>query len=745
MSPSEAARLERHAESLQQLARALVRDPHAADDLVQDTYLQVLSKGGRLPDALRVGWLRGVLRNKNRERRRADARRVRREEHAKEPGHAPDPIETAAGIEQQRVLVEALARVPEPFRSALWMRYFAGRGPTEIARTLNVPAATVRSRLHRGLAALRIELDRAHGDRRTWRLGLLPLLPSRRLEAGFMGGMMHVASSKLAGSIAVAALLVGGAALTNGLLKADGEPPLRVTEERRGAVASNPPADAQQPALQGQAPGPALESHGPRSPGPRAPGVGSPTAGPALSRGAPASPGVVLRGRVRMPASGADRRRPSVYVIAKDAGPDTQPAGRTTVDSVGHFELAVEQAKGHWIVVAGSPASGTLSTFIDGDTWDEGPLEVALARAPERHIRVVAPDGSGRRSRLLFRPVDFSRARTWPRPGDADLGLWTRSTDESGNLRLRLPTRGRFVLRAMAPGLVAPPRLVEAEEMEVVIRLAKSASIRVVLQGATAGQGAAAGEMQLGGRLVRAELEDDSQPLVASAQGNGSMVFETGIAPGDYTLSIDSPRYEAILVEGVHVSSPGEEVELSVRLRRRVGVGNLLVRIEGGPARGAESPEVLILSRPHRESKGSWRVGYYGRLADARRLLAGLSEGRHDLYVVSAGARPRAGALPGVWVQDAGTQEARVPLVGATMRRMPDLGALTVRSWQLVGENGGELPLLSLSSRAMQFHTGPELPPRKTELGPYPGGLVQLLVEDETGKRTAFRLEPAAR
>ena len=73
---------------------------------------------------------------------------------------------SAAGLSPPRDLSnsaeelwDVLAKLSEDQRTAVVLRYYGGYRSAEIARLLDVPAATVRSHLRRGLALLRKELE----------------------------------------------------------------------------------------------------------------------------------------------------------------------------------------------------------------------------------------------------------------------------------------------------------------------------------------------------------------------------------------------------------------------------------------------------------------------------------------------------------------------------------------------------------------------------------------------------------
>lgn len=72
---------------------------------------------------------------------------------------APSAASVMGRRAEERLLLEALRRIPLEFQIALELYYFEGmRGP-QIAETLEVPEATVRSRLRRGLEHLRRQIE----------------------------------------------------------------------------------------------------------------------------------------------------------------------------------------------------------------------------------------------------------------------------------------------------------------------------------------------------------------------------------------------------------------------------------------------------------------------------------------------------------------------------------------------------------------------------------------------------------
>ena len=173
-----------HAGWLSGLARRLVRDASIADDVVQQTLLQAIRRPPRSKSAA-AGWLARVARNEAKQIGRSEHARQQREQRVGRMGTAPATIDIVARAEIHRRLVEALFSIQEPFRTTLLLRYFDGLEPKAIARELDCPPSTVRTRLKRGLDRLRYAMDeRSNGDRRTWTLSLMTFVNPRSL-AGF--------------------------------------------------------------------------------------------------------------------------------------------------------------------------------------------------------------------------------------------------------------------------------------------------------------------------------------------------------------------------------------------------------------------------------------------------------------------------------------------------------------------------------------------------------------------------------
>ena len=165
--------LSRETEALRRFARGVLLEPALADDAVQEAWLAAL----RQPTAeLSSGWLREAVRRIARGLRRREARVSAREHAAASAEAVPSSLETVARLEVLRELVAALEQLPEPYRTAVRLRYLDDLPPREIARRCGVPVETARTHVKRGIERLRARLDVEHrGGRGSLLAALLPL------------------------------------------------------------------------------------------------------------------------------------------------------------------------------------------------------------------------------------------------------------------------------------------------------------------------------------------------------------------------------------------------------------------------------------------------------------------------------------------------------------------------------------------------------------------------------------------
>jgi RNA polymerase sigma-70 factor, ECF subfamily len=152
-----------HIDVLYRAAWALCGSRHEAEDLVQDTFAQVLKRPRLLRNDNEVGYLLRALRNTNATRHRVAMRR---------PITVP-LVETDsndrtddAGTFDARELMQAIAATPQPFRDAVVAVDVVGLSYRQAARHLRTREATITSRLSRGRQHIVRALAEPAGARR---------------------------------------------------------------------------------------------------------------------------------------------------------------------------------------------------------------------------------------------------------------------------------------------------------------------------------------------------------------------------------------------------------------------------------------------------------------------------------------------------------------------------------------------------------------------------------------------------
>jgi RNA polymerase sigma-70 factor (ECF subfamily) len=152
---------DRHFEAIFRYAgRRLGRQ--AAEDVAAEVFLRAFEVRGRYdlsyPDAR--PWLFGIAANVMRRSRRTEERRLKAfARQAAEPPAAPDDADSRLDSQATRPqLAGGLARLRAAEREVLLLVAWADFTYDEVARALDIPVGTVRSRLHRARARMSSEL-----------------------------------------------------------------------------------------------------------------------------------------------------------------------------------------------------------------------------------------------------------------------------------------------------------------------------------------------------------------------------------------------------------------------------------------------------------------------------------------------------------------------------------------------------------------------------------------------------------
>jgi RNA polymerase sigma-70 factor (ECF subfamily) len=157
---------DRHAAAAYGLARRMLYDSAAAQDVVQEAFLSLWRSDGYCAEkgSLR-NFVLGIVRNRAIDALRKDRRR-REESRSDDAAIArlAAADRTDDEVEQrdtQRLMHAALATLPDAQHRALDLAFFGGLSHTEIAVRLDEPVGTIKSRIRLGLQRLRDEIDLA--------------------------------------------------------------------------------------------------------------------------------------------------------------------------------------------------------------------------------------------------------------------------------------------------------------------------------------------------------------------------------------------------------------------------------------------------------------------------------------------------------------------------------------------------------------------------------------------------------
>ena len=153
------ARLHRqHYRPLVRLAALLLDDVGSSEEVVQDAFVKMQLGWDRLADPeCAPAYLRSVVLNGARSRMRR--RQVRARHLHAVPPPAPSAEAGALAADEHDRVVGALRRLAARQREAVVLRYYLDLSEAEMATTMGISAGSVKTHLHRGLAALHETLE----------------------------------------------------------------------------------------------------------------------------------------------------------------------------------------------------------------------------------------------------------------------------------------------------------------------------------------------------------------------------------------------------------------------------------------------------------------------------------------------------------------------------------------------------------------------------------------------------------
>ncbi len=147
-----------------------------SEDLFQETWMRVLLRGAQYNGKARFDtWLFTIARNLviDLSRKRTTVSLDELSDNSDDerpmefPIHDPSPLDQIQTGEDRAEVKEVLHKLESNSREVLVLRFYEELSLEEIAGVTKAPLSTVKSRLYRGLAALKPEIERLRTTRRT--------------------------------------------------------------------------------------------------------------------------------------------------------------------------------------------------------------------------------------------------------------------------------------------------------------------------------------------------------------------------------------------------------------------------------------------------------------------------------------------------------------------------------------------------------------------------------------------------
>ena len=564
---------------LKRLAVTLAGNADDADDLVQESWIAAWRKKPAADRPLRP-WLAKVIRDLAKMRRRGAARRVAREDRAADEREPQAPDALLEQMRLQRLLVDLVLELEEPYRATVIATFVEGRRSAEIARVLAIPESTVRGRLRDALARLRSRMDERLGGRGRWAPAVLAfarrgarLIPPAKAVAVLalalmlcLGGWMLLASrgsndredrSQRWSSPAGVGSVVGrsdavpaterlarlAAGSPPGWLSQQGVPPRRIAGRvlvdgvaARGALVRLT-SDVSRAGL-----APVLER--------RTGADGRFDFGPQLARAY--EMGAAIDGRV--PAiEPVDVRDPRIAVDDLVLTLDSCVVGLygKVVDGTG-TPIAHAQLLARDVIGAETHADGSFDLCLRADGVPEdlrlvvrasgyGAVQlIANLEGRVRHDFVLSPDGSvaGRvvaanGEGLSDVEVRLESDDPAPRSGSEDPAPGLAITDTGGHFEIAGLATGRWRVAGLGRGLVSTPMTVQlgvGESKQVVLAMSAGTTVH--------------GHVELDGRPVAGVTVSAGGAASAVSQQDGSFALDD-VSLGDVRIATSPYRWKS--------------------------------------------------------------------------------------------------------------------------------------------------------------------------------------------------------
>ena len=155
---------DRHGRAAYSLAYRMMGERQAAEDLVQDAFLNVWRAAGsyRAEKGSVRTWVLSIVHNRGIDQLRSTATRRRTQDKVEVEAPTSQPSEAFSETwrnSQREQVREALRVLPSEQVQVLKLAYYSGYTHTEIAELLDLPLGTVKGRMRLGLKKIREHFD----------------------------------------------------------------------------------------------------------------------------------------------------------------------------------------------------------------------------------------------------------------------------------------------------------------------------------------------------------------------------------------------------------------------------------------------------------------------------------------------------------------------------------------------------------------------------------------------------------
>jgi RNA polymerase sigma-70 factor, ECF subfamily len=159
------ALIDRESQSVIAICHRMLGDSVEAQDAAQEAFLQAYRALSTFRgDGPFGAWLRRITIRAAAARQSVRHDVVRLDAEALDPRAAAlesgdDPEAAVMDVEQRAIVLDAVETLPDAQRDVILLRFYGDMSLLEIAEVTRHPVGTVKSRLHRGMASLRDQLE----------------------------------------------------------------------------------------------------------------------------------------------------------------------------------------------------------------------------------------------------------------------------------------------------------------------------------------------------------------------------------------------------------------------------------------------------------------------------------------------------------------------------------------------------------------------------------------------------------